>query len=162
VGFGVANLVFWSGKVFITVPRMGQVTFGQARKRKKTTLAVILGIVILIQVAFVAFQLVGWANPEFGQKIQDLIKGRELMDLLVASIGALFVGPSMMLIAYFIDFPRGYYIAILMALAVFLMIYLNQPVYPVLLGILIILPGIFHLVRFLQKYPLRRERVPHE
>ena len=88
VGFGVANLVFWAGKYLITVPRMGLVTFGQTRKQKTTRLVIILGVVVLIQVAFVGFQLVGWANPEIGQKINDFIKGRDLMHLLVASIGA--------------------------------------------------------------------------
>ena len=67
------------------------------------------------------------------------------------------VGTGMILVAYFTDFPRGYYIALMFSLAVFLMIYLNQPVYPIIIGILIALPGLVLLVRFLKKYPL-----PHE
>jgi hypothetical protein len=69
----------------------------------------------------------------------------------------LIVGVSFSVIAFFNDFPRGYYIALMASLAVFLMIYINQPLYPILLGALIILPGLVRLVRFLQKYPRQSE-----
>ena len=42
------------------------------------------------------------------------------------------------------------------------MIYLNQPIYPIIIGALIVLPGVVLFVRFLQKYPLHREEAPHE
>src|SRR4030042_5942793 len=41
--------LFWAGKKYITLPRMGQVRFGPARQKKKKTLAIILGIIVLIQ-----------------------------------------------------------------------------------------------------------------
>jgi cytochrome c biogenesis protein CcdA len=50
----------------------------------------------------------------------------------------------------------------MMALAVFLMIYLNQPIYPIIIGILIAVPGVVLFLRFLQKYPLQREGAKHE
>ena len=103
-----------------------------------------------------------WVNPEVGAKVNDFIKDRDLMDLVVATIGSLIVGPSMIVIAYFSDFPRGYYIAVMMSLAVFLMIYLNQPVYPIMIGGLIILPGLVLFVRFLKTYPLQRKEASHE
>ena len=84
------------------------------------------------------------------------------MDLAVATLGSLFVGPSMILVAYFMDFPRGYFIAVMMALTVFLMIYLNQPIYPIFIGILIAVPGVVLFLRFLQKYPLHKEKADHE
>jgi len=80
----------------------------------------------------------------------------------VAAIGSLFIGPSMILVAYFTDFGRGYYIAILMSAAVFLMILLNKPIYPLIIGLLIILPGVVLFIRFLQKYPLRDKKVGDE
>ena len=81
--------------------------------------------------------------------------------MAVAAIGSLIVGSGMLAIVHFMDFGRGYWIALLMALAVFLMIYLNQPVLPVLIGVVILLPGLMLLVRFLKAYPLRREDSPH-
>ncbi|MFH1523411.1 MAG: hypothetical protein ABIF04_00430 [Chloroflexota bacterium] len=159
---GVAYALFWAGKKFITLPRMGQVQFGTRRKKRKLTLVIVLGVVVLIQIVFLVFQLLAWANPELGAKLNGFIQERNIMDLAVASIGALFVGPSMVLVAYFTDFPRGYYIATLFSLAVFLMIYLNQPIYPIIIGVLISLPGLVLFVRFLQKYPLLREESHHE
>jgi hypothetical protein len=158
----VSYSLFWAGKKFITLPRMGQVQFGAQRQRRKRTLIIVLSVVVLIQVVFLSFQLLAWANPEVGARFNSLLPNRNVMDLIVASIGALFVGPSMILIAYFRDFPRGYFIAIMIALAVFLMIYLNQPVYPIIIGTLIALPGFVLFVRFLRKYPLRRMETPRE
>jgi hypothetical protein len=159
---GGAYALFWAGKKFITLPRMGQVQFGSRRMKRRRTMIIVLGAVVLIQAGLVALELAAWANPGLGARISAFVPDGNRMDLLVASIGALIVGPSMILVAYFRDFPRGYFIAVMIALAVFLMIYLNQPVYPVIIGVLIGLPGLVLFVRFLQKYPLRREDTPDE
>jgi hypothetical protein len=50
----------------------------------------------------------------------------------------------------------------MIALAVFQMIWLNQPVYPIVIGILIALPGFVLFVRFLKKYPLHKNEAPHD
>ncbi len=161
LAFSLANLVFWVGKKFVTVPRMGQVSFGPLRKKKNRTLAIILSAVVLVQAGVVLVTATGWLNAGFGAKLSALLGG-DLERMLVAAIGSLFVGPAMILIAFFIDFPRGYYIAILMALAVFLMILFNQPIYPILIGALILVPGVVLFVRFVRKYPLHREEAMHE
>ncbi|MFC1948976.1 hypothetical protein ACFLW0_02235 [Chloroflexota bacterium] len=158
----VAYILFWAGKKFITLPRMGQVRFGEKRARRKKTMMLILGVVVLIQVAFLVIQFIGWRNPEFGAKLNAFLQEKNAMDLAVATIGSLFVGPSIFLIAYFMDFSRGYFIALMMALAVFLAIYLNQPIYPIIIGILIAVPGVVLFLRFLKKYPLHREKTDHE
>ena len=67
--FLVSYSLFWVGKKFITLPRMGQVVFGPARKMKKITLAVILGVVILFQVAIVLISVVGWLNQVWMMKV---------------------------------------------------------------------------------------------
>jgi len=157
----LAYLFFWAGKKYITLPRMGQVEFGPVRRKRRSTMAIVLGILVLVQAAFVTFQLAAWDKPVLGARPDEFLAERGTMDLVVASIGALFVGSGMILVASFVDFPRGYYIAIMFALAVFLMIYLNQPFYPILIGVLVALPGMVLFVRFLQKYPLRREDTPH-
>ncbi len=158
----VAYILFWAGKRFITLPRMGQVKFGEKRARRKKTMILVLGLVVLIQAAFLVVQLVGWRNPEFGAKLNAFLHEKDAMDLAVATLGSLLVGPSMILVTYFRDFPRGYFIAVMIALAVFLMIYLNQPIYPIIIGILIGVPGVVLFLRFLQKHPLHREKADHE
>jgi hypothetical protein len=162
VGITLAYGLLQAGKRLITLPRLGQVRFGAIRKRKKTTQAILLGVIVLIQVGVVGLTALAWANPAVGAKLSGLFPARNLELLLVAAVAALFVGPSMLLRAYFTDFPRGYYIAVMMALATFLMIYLNQPLYPLVIGSLIILPGLVLLVRFLRKYPRLREEMSHE
>ena len=158
----VAYTLFWAGKRFITLPRMGQVKFGEKRARRKKTMILVLGVVVLIQVALLVIQFVGWRNPEFGAKLNIFLQENNAMGLAVATLGSLFVGPSMILVAYFLDFPRGYFIAVMFALAVFLTIYLNQPIYPIIIGILIAVPGVVLFLRFLKKYPLHREKADHE
>ncbi len=159
---GVAYAIFMTAKKFITLPRMGQVQFGPQRAKRKRTMVIVLSVVVFLQAAFVAFQVLARANPELGATLSALLPDKAAGDLLVASIGALFVGPSMIVVAYFTDFPRGYFIAIMIALAVFLMIYLNQPIYPTLIGLVIALPGVVLFVRFLRKYPLHREEARRE
>jgi hypothetical protein len=159
---GVAYTLFWAAKKFITLPRMGQVRFGAKREMRKRTLVIVLSVVVLIQVGFLAFQLLAWKNPELGAKLNSFLPDRNLMDMIVASVGALFVGPSMIVVAYFKDFPRGYYIAVMIALAVFLMIYLNQPIYAIIIGVLIALPGLVLFVQFLRTYPLNQVEAGHE
>jgi hypothetical protein len=157
-----ANVLFQAGKRFITLPRLGQVRFGPRRQQRKRTLALVMGLFVLLQIGMVSFSVLGWLDPDLGARINSLIKDRDVMDLLVASIGALFVGPSMILVAYFSDFPRGYYIAVMLSLAVFLIIWLNQPVFPILIGSLVILPGVVLFIRFLQEHPLPSRDAAHE
>jgi hypothetical protein len=145
--------LFWAGKKYITVPRMGQVKFGPERKQKNKKLAIILGVFVLFQVILVGLTALGWMNPQASSALNSTLTKYDAGLLVVALIGSSILGISMIVIAHYTDFPRGYYIAILMALAVFLMIYLNQPIYAIVIGILIIIPGVVLFVRFLKKYP---------
>jgi hypothetical protein len=159
--YAVVYSLFWAGKKYITLPRMGQVRFGPTRQHKKMTMAVILGVIVLIQAFVVGMTVFGWLNPVFGAKLVGSFGDYSLEHLAVAALGSFFVGPSMLVIAYFIDFLRGYYIAVLMALAVFLMILLNQPIYPVVIGGLIIVPGVVLFINFLKKYPIPQGEEPN-
>jgi hypothetical protein len=154
LGVGAGQLVFWAGKKFITLPRMGQVKFGEIRRKRSKILALILAVVVLIQVGIVLLTSGAWAIPGWNDKLQELSPNRSATDWLVAAVGALFVGPSMMAIAYFTDFPRGYYIALVMTLGVFLMIWFWQPLIQVGAAFLILIPGLVLFVRFLRQYPL--------
>jgi hypothetical protein len=157
LAMSVAYSLFWVAKKYITVPRMGQVRFGDIRRKKRTTMAIFLSFVVLAQLIILGLTTLGWLNPEVGARVNSFLKSKDLMDLTVALIGSLFVVSGMTLTAYFSDFPRGYFIAAMMALAVFLMIYLNQPVYPLLIGALMIIPGAVLFFRFLKRYPLADE-----
>jgi len=150
--------LFWAGKKYITLPRMGQVRFGPVRQQRKKTMAIILGIIVLIQVLFVGLTAIGRYYPQVGGR---LFGGNDAGLTVVAAIASLFVGVPMLFIAYMNDFPRGYYIVVMMSLAVFLMILTNQLLYPAVLGILIIIPGVVLLINFLKKYPLHQRDETH-
>jgi hypothetical protein len=150
-GFGAAHLVRWIGKRAITRPRLGQVVFGPTRQRRKRRLATWLGGLVAVQATVVLFTLLGWLKPSPASAPSLLA---------VATIGALFVGVGMALLSYYQDFPRGYVIGLVMILAVFLMIYLNQPLYPILLGALVAM-GLVFLVRFVRAVPLSSSGAPH-
>jgi len=154
--------LFWAGKKYITLPRMGQVHFGEIRKQKKRTLAIIMGIFVLILIVLVGLTTLGWMNPQASSDVKGALAVHNSELLVVALIGSLILGTSMIVVAYYSDFPRGYYIALMMAMAVFLMIYLNKPIYPILIGGLIILPGVVLFIRFLKMYPLPREEAVRE
>lgn len=160
--FFLAQSLYRVGKKYLTQPRLGQVQFGAIRQQKKATLAITLGVVVLLHVAFVAVTALGWLNPETGAKINEFFHIRDLMTLTVAALASFLVGSAMMLMAYFSDFLRGYYIAIMMSLAVFLMIYLNQPIYPLIIGSLILLPGLIYLAQFLKRHPRPQEETIYE
>ena len=69
LAYTLAYGFFWAGKKFITVPRMGQVRFGPARKRRWVILVAILGGVILIQAGVVGLTSLGRFNLALGVKV---------------------------------------------------------------------------------------------
>jgi hypothetical protein len=161
LGMGVFGLVFWGGKKFLTVPRLGQVKFGAQRKRRSLTLGIILAGIVLLQVIFVAGTALLRSHPEWARGLGFGLASLDYEHLLVAAVGALFVGPSMILIAYFTDFLRGYYIALMLSLAVFLLIWFREPIYLIAAGLLVIIPGVVLLVRFLRQHPLPSTEARH-
>jgi hypothetical protein len=154
LGMLVFGLLFWGGKKYLTVPRLGQVKFGAQRRRRSLTMAIILAGIVLLQVLFVTGTALLRNNPDWGRQLGLGLSDPDYGRLLVAAIGALFVGPSMTLIAYFTDFLRGYYIAFILSLAVFSLIWFGQPVYLIAASLLILIPGVVLFIRFLRQHPL--------
>jgi len=150
----LTGLLFLAGKRFITLPRMGMVKFGEQRHKKARHLAIVLTIFVLFQVGLVILTSTGASNPVIGSWLEKILGNHSSSLLIVAAVGSLFVGSSMMVISYYSDFERGFYISILMAIAVFLMIFLNRPMWPIVIGLIIVIPGVVHLIRFVTRYPV--------
>ncbi len=153
-GCVISNLIFWVGKIFITVPRIGQVKFRPARQRRIRTLIIVLSVIVGVQVAIVAFQVALWQIPALRSWLGFPEIPQSMGTLIVAVVGALFVGPGMTVMAYFIDFPRGYYIAAVWSLGVFCLVWFDSALFYLAAGLLIILPGIFLFIRFVIQHPL--------
>jgi hypothetical protein len=160
-GMLASQLIFWAGKKFVTGPRLGQVKFGPQRKRRARTLAMVLAGIVLLQVLLVVGTNLLWKNPQWAASLGFTQAGPDYERLLVAVVGVLFVGPSVSLMAYFSDFGRGYYIAFIISLGVFLFIWFWNPAYMIAAGLLVVLPGVVLFVRFLREYPLPPAEVNH-
>jgi hypothetical protein len=160
-GMIASTLIYQLGKKFITEPRMGQVVFGRARQRRKATLAAILGGIVGVQALVVLGSIVLWNNPDLAGRLGLAALQPDRERLLVAVVGTLFVGPSMALVAYFNDFPRGYFIAVILSLGVFLLIWFRSAVLMLAAAALILIPGVVLFIRFLRKYPLPPAEVRH-
>jgi len=154
LGIGLSGLIFWLGKKFITLPRIGMVHFGPRRQKQKRHLALALLVIVGVQAAAIFVQFVLLSSPDLQARFAPVLGGLPTERLYVAILAAIFVSPGMLLIAYFMDIPGGYYHAVVMALALFAMILLDQAWWMVIGSALIFLPGVVHLVGFLQRYPL--------
>jgi hypothetical protein len=150
--------LFWLGKRLITTPRLGRVKFGPERRRKKLTLGLILGIFVLVNLALLALTIILNRDPALREALRTQLPGLQVTRLAMAAFIGLFVGSAIALIAYFNDFPRGYYIACVFAGGFFLTEWLDHPVFFALAAALIILPGVVLLVRFIQEHPLPVEK----
>lgn len=157
-GIGLSYLIFWAGKKYLILPRIGRVKFGPLRERRKRTLFAVMGAIVGFQVLIVAFTIALWNFPALREAFGFPAMPRRMEALVVAVTGALFVGPSLALVAYFNDFPRGYYIAAVLSLAVFCLIWFESAAAILVAGALVLLPGLVLFIRFLNRYPLP----PHE
>jgi hypothetical protein len=147
----IAFLLFFLGKKFITVPRMGFVTFGTKRKSKQLKLKIFLFIFFILNLILFVLPLTGILNyAQFEPLLLSLILGM-----------GMFTFPFC-IIAYFLDFTRLYIYAFLTGIGFFLTDLLN-PIFgsPMdifftfgISGGIIVIIGLYLFIRFLKKYPL--------
>lgn len=161
-GLAVFELIFWAGKKYLTTPRLGLVKFGPHRQKRSLTMMIVLGAIVLVQVLILVGEILLWKNPGWAAAKGFSLSGPDSERLLVATIGALFVGPSMLLLAYFNEFLRGYYIAFILSLGVFSLIWFGQPIYMTISALLIIVPGLVLFIRFLRNHPLPPKEASRE
>jgi hypothetical protein len=160
-GLGASYVVYWAGKKYITTPRLGQVKFGLQRQRRKQTLVLVLTGIVFVQAVILIGTIFLWRNPQWAVSLGFGQTNPDLERLIVAVIGAMFVGPSIALIAYFTDFIRGYYIASIVSLGVFSLIWYGEPIYLIVAGMLILIPGVVLFIRFVREHPLPPAEITH-
>jgi len=139
---------FFLGKKYITVPRLGRVKFGPARRTRVTKVTLLLSLSALVGLAiFVSYQFIhriegvaSWVIP-FGMF--------GLTSVVVFSLGA-----------YYLDYTRAYLYGWCYALAFPAGIFLdNYTIFGFLLSYLffsaiMLVPGMVLLIRFLRDYPV--------
>jgi hypothetical protein len=160
LGAAIVFVFFQLGKKYITTPRMGQVQFGPERRKRKITLGWIMGIYVLVTLGMVLFSLYVWNRGSSGQTV-DLPLTPSLERVLVASVAALIAGTSTLVISYFREFVRGYYIALLMGLGFFFTLLFDVTAPMIIAGALILVPGLVLFVNFLRQHPLPPQEARH-
>lgn len=152
IGIGLA--FFLSAKKYITKPRLGVVKFGLKRKGRKLKTLLILSINLII---LLILNLIRFTNPELNLEFPGYLDG--------LIIGLLFITAPVCFTAYFIQYPRFYFIGLLVGISFFLSdlfsIFTPEPfdtliVFSLISGIIIIL-GVISLIKFIRKYPLHKE-----
>ena len=154
----LSMLVLWAGKRFITLPRMGRVKFGPRGKTRRRKAAVLLAISVLVGALVSIVTSLGLkGNLSDGLPLHLVVPAAWALNMLVLfSLGA-----------YFLDYDRLYLIGVLYALAVPLLIWLDEfagiklgfIALAVPAGIILIV-GLVVLFRFLRDYPLPAEETP--
>ncbi|HJN49550.1 MAG: hypothetical protein QGI68_00670 [Pseudomonadales bacterium] len=155
----LAVLVLFFGKRWITIPRMGLVTFGPkrqvARMRTIMVLTLSLGLVLLLLITSnMQTSTPAGSTWDFGQEGY----GRSL-------VAGLFALTVLSATAYFMEFSRLYIIAVIVGFSIpvagFLSNYVGAPLdHVIAYGIPsagIIVTGLVLLTRFLRAYPLPAE-----
>ena len=152
----VAFIIFYSGKKYITTPRLGKVKFSAERKtkQKKTTLVVALSVLFgLIVFAFAATDFLSFKTTIY-------------FGAILFGINAVIVFSVM---AFFLDFNRLYVYGWFFALSI-VIVEISRPYVSStfdniigfgIFGGIILLIGIAYLIRFIQKYPLQTEETFH-
>ena len=141
--------VFWLGKKYVTVRRLGRVRFGPTIRAKSKKSRARTAILVAVQVAVVVAGL----NMMSTDAAQGVPGGRALWAL---AYGVWMMG-VFSLASYCIDFTRGYVIGVLYALGFSGTILLDSPIMFVVAGAIILLMGLVVFVRFLREYPVPEE-----
>ncbi|TXT66899.1 MAG: conserved membrane protein of unknown function [Promethearchaeota archaeon] len=137
-------------KKFITTPRLGNVKFGKKRKKKKIRLKLILSSFVVLNIIILFFTL------------NNLFKAINIEGLLLLMIiGFGFISIPFIVVAYFMDFKRLYFIAIIGGFSFFLFGILDEIIENpwssifsfVLIGSSIIIWGLILFYKFLKRYP---------
>ena len=148
----IAYLTFYSGKKYITIPRLGKTEFSKKRKTRQIKTTIILAISVifgLIMFIVAATNLLSFDNNAYTAAI-------------IFGINAIIV---FSLMAYYLDFPRlylyGFFFAAPIVISELSYTYIGSQYDNVIgfgfFGFLIILIGLVYLVRFLKNYSLPAE-----
>ena len=142
-------IIFYGGKKYITIPRIGNVKFGPKRKTKKIKVVIILAISVIFGLAAMVLTQTDLKPYNIDVSIWGII----------FAINALIV---FSLMAYYLDFPRLYIYSIFFATSILIIETSSSHVGSTydnvigfgMFGVVVLLVGLLHLTRFVRRYPL--------
>ena len=153
---GPGLIFFLAAKKYITQPRLGVVKFGLKRKGRKLKIVIGLSINFIILLTIFIIRIV---NPELDLEFPGYLDG--------LIIGLLFITLPICFAAYFLQYPRLYFIGLLVGLSFFLSdlfsILIPEPFDALsafsIVSCTIIFIGLVSLIKFIRKYPLLKEEI---
>ena len=133
--------LFTLAKKRITVPRMGFVEFGPARRSRRRKLTAVLTLAVFVTVALLLATIGGasWISD------QHVLVSFGLGFGVFLSLGAM---------AYWMDLDRLYVIGLVFGAAITATELLDNPTPLLVAGVLVLFSGLVLLTRFLRAYPL--------
>jgi len=149
--------IYFGGKKFITIPRIGNVKFGPKRQLKRIKVAIILIISVIFGLVAILLTKIDLIPYNIDISIWGIL----------FAINALIV---FSLMAYFLDFPRLYIYSIFFALSIFIIETSSSHVGSTydnvlgfgMFGVVVVLVGLLHLTRFVRRYPLSKKEITDE
>ena len=152
IGFALAFFIL--SKKYLIKPRIGTVKYGRKRKIRKMKTGVILSInVLLLLILFLLRTSDFWDDLNIPNTIEILL------------IQLIFITLPLCLVAYILQYNRLYIIAILMGSSFFIAELISTFITPpiniivvfLIIGGLIILMGVFSMIKFIKRHPLEKE-----
>ena len=152
----IGGFIFMLAKKYISKPRIGKVKYGKKRKRRKIT-------IVLVNVAYIIMLFIMLFVINSNMVNIDLIPDY----LYILLIALLFITLPLCIIAYLIQYPRFYFTAVLFGtgifLSEFLIPYITYPLSNVvsfsIVGGIVVILGLYYLMKFIKKYPLTKKEV---
>ena len=132
------------GKKQITVPRLGEVTFGKQRKRRLLYIFLANSVSVLFLLAVLVMNVTNSTLLE-----------NDTVSALILGIWIIFITSVM---AYFLDFDRLYIYAVILGGAFTAVLLSGIEIIFLIGALLILIPGVVILLRFLREYqPISEE-----
>ena len=151
----LAVLVITLGKRYISKPRLGQVKFGEKRKKRKKWLMVFLILNVIFSVIIFVLTITGNLDQFF---IPNLFTP--------LALGLMGITIPLSVVAFYLQLPRLYAYALIGGFGFFF----TELLYPLVgepwdiiisygsIGGFILIIGIVIFIKFLKKYPLEKDR----
>lgn len=152
---GLALLAFWAMKKYVVTPRMGLVTFGDERQKKKKKAALIMSLSVLLGVVVLALTIGLYVLAVRGESA-NLGRIGAMVPFAIFAVNAVVV---FSLIAYYYDFSRAYLYGWFYGLAYPLNIWLDKafgiwlPLFSLAFSLIMVGVGLVLFVRFLRSHP---------
>lgn len=138
-------LILWLGKRYVTVPRLGVVTFGAHRRARQRRLLLLTGVTVVLMAAV-------WVLVTAGA-VEGAGRAQGVNLFVTAVILAAFVG-----LGWLMDLPRLFAVGLVFAGANFVRGFTDSPLVHLVAAVVVTVPGLILLATFVRRHPVAATR----